>query len=188
MKKITALRPGRGRGKRVNVFLDGKFAFSLEADVVGQEGLRVEQLLSAEQIVALAEVDQFQRCLYAAMHYLSYRPRSESEIRDRFGTLPIEVRHLLDIMSLKRMARHLSVTSIQDREGKIRILFSQETNVEPQDIFRLQEKTAGKITFLPDGFEIDLSALRWEQLYKEISFLFTCLSISDTFNKNIWFS
>ncbi len=83
MKKITALRTGRGRGKRVNVFLDGKFAFSLEAEVAMKEDLQVEQDLSADQIEALARSDHFHRCLNAAAHYLSYRPRSESELRER---------------------------------------------------------------------------------------------------------
>ncbi|MFC1932498.1 regulatory protein RecX [Chloroflexota bacterium] len=83
MKKISALRVGRGRGKRVNIFLDGTFAFSLEAEVVAKEGLQVEQVLSAEQIEALRRSDNFQRCFNAAAHYLSYRPRSEFEIRER---------------------------------------------------------------------------------------------------------
>jgi len=83
MKKITALRVGRGWGKRVSIFLDSKFAFSLEAEVVAKEGLQVEQVLSAEQIKALARSDSFQLCLNAAMHYLSYRPRSELELRER---------------------------------------------------------------------------------------------------------
>ena len=83
MRKITALRVGRGRGKRVNIFLDGKFAFSLEAEVVAKEGLQVEQVLSDEQIEALAGSDHFHRCLNAATHYLSYRLRSESELRER---------------------------------------------------------------------------------------------------------
>ncbi len=83
MRKITALHNGRGRGKRVNIFLDGKFAFSLEAEVVAMEGLRVEQELSADQIEALARSDHFHRCLNAAILYLSYRPRSESELRER---------------------------------------------------------------------------------------------------------
>ncbi len=83
MKKITALRVGRGRGKRVNMFLDGKFAFSLEAEVAAKEGLQVELVLSAEQIEALTRSDSFQRCLNAAVHYLSYRPRSEAELRKR---------------------------------------------------------------------------------------------------------
>jgi len=108
-----------------------------------------------------------------------------SEIKDRFGTLPIEVRHLLDIMRLKILARHLFITNIRDIDGKIRILFSPKTHVDPQDIFRLRENTTGKITFLPDGFEIDLRAYTWEQIYEEISRLFTCLSISDTFNRNV---
>ena len=83
MKKITDLRTGRSRGKRVNVFLDGKFAFSLQAEATAKEGLRVGQELSASQVESLARSDQFQRCLDAAIRYLSYRPRSESEIRKK---------------------------------------------------------------------------------------------------------
>jgi regulatory protein len=85
VKQVTALRSGGGRRKRVNVYLDSKFAFSLEAEVVLAEGLRVGQKLTSEQIRALARADNFQRCLNAAMHYLSYRPRSEFELRERLG-------------------------------------------------------------------------------------------------------
>jgi regulatory protein len=83
MKKITAIRAGRGRKKRVNIFLDGKFAFSVGAEVAVKEKLRVEEELSAEQIEALARSDGIQRCFNAAVHYLSYRPRSEPELRER---------------------------------------------------------------------------------------------------------
>ena len=83
MGKITALRVGRGRKKRVNVSLDGRFAFSLEAEVALKEGLQVGQELSTSQIEALARSDHYHRCLNAAAHYLSYRPRSESELRER---------------------------------------------------------------------------------------------------------
>ena len=85
MKQVTALRSGRGRRKRVSVYLDSKFAFSLEAEVVLAERLKVGQELTSEQIRALAKADSFQRCLNAAMHYLSYRPRSEFELRERLG-------------------------------------------------------------------------------------------------------
>jgi len=82
MKKVTAIRNGK-RGKRVNVFLDEKFAFSLEADVAVKEGVRTEQALSEDEIEALKKADLFQRCLNAAFNYLSYRPRSEAELRGR---------------------------------------------------------------------------------------------------------
>jgi len=83
MKKVTAIRAGRKQGKRVNVFLDGKFAFSLEAEVAVKEGLQVGQELSESKIEALASSDHLHRCLNAAIHYLSYRPRSEAELRER---------------------------------------------------------------------------------------------------------
>ncbi len=83
MAIITALRTSRGRGKRVTVSLDGKSAFSLEAEVAVKEGLKVGQELASGQIEALARSDQFQRCHNAAAHYLSYRPRSEHEMRQR---------------------------------------------------------------------------------------------------------
>ncbi len=83
MGKITAISAGRRQGKRVNIFLDGRFAFSLEADVAEQEKLEVEQTLSAEQVEALTRSDQQQRCYNAASRYLSYRPQSESEIRQK---------------------------------------------------------------------------------------------------------
>ncbi len=83
MRKITAIRIGKVRGKRVNVFLDNKLAFSLEAEVAIREGLLVEQELSAGQIETLVRSDRFHRCFNAAAHYLSYRPRSEFELRER---------------------------------------------------------------------------------------------------------
>jgi len=82
MKKVTAIGEGK-RGKRVNVFLDGKFAFSLEAEVAVREGLGTGQELSEGDIEALTGADLFQRCLNAALRYLGYRPRSEAELRQR---------------------------------------------------------------------------------------------------------
>ncbi|MFC1897085.1 regulatory protein RecX [Chloroflexota bacterium] len=83
MGKITALRSSKGQRKRVNISLDDRFAFSLEAEVAIQEGLQVGQEIAASQIEALARSDNFHRCLNAATHYLSYRPRSEFELRGR---------------------------------------------------------------------------------------------------------
>jgi len=84
MKKVTAVRSGK-RGKRVNVYLNDKFAFSLEAEVAVKEGLRTEQALSEDEIESLKKADLFQRCLNAAFNFLSYRPRSETELRQRLN-------------------------------------------------------------------------------------------------------
>jgi len=86
MSKITALRMRKGRNKRVNVYLDGEFAFSLEAEVAVQEGLRVDQELSPERAEEIASSNNYRRCYDAAALILSYRPRSEPELRDRLLT------------------------------------------------------------------------------------------------------
>jgi regulatory protein len=83
MSKITRLTTGKSQEKRIKVFLDGKFAFSLLAEVAVKEGLRVGNELSAEQIEALAKSDNYHRCLNAAIRYLGNRPRSEAEVRQR---------------------------------------------------------------------------------------------------------
>ena len=83
MSKITDLRIGRGGEKRINIFLDGRFAFSLSAEVAEREELQIGQELSESQVQELTHSDQFQRCLNAAYRYLGYRPRSEYEIRER---------------------------------------------------------------------------------------------------------
>jgi len=85
MGKVTAIRTGKSRGRRVNLFLDGSYVFSLESEVALKENLRVGQELSQDQIEALARVDGQQRCLNTAVHYLSYRPRSEAELRKRLS-------------------------------------------------------------------------------------------------------
>jgi regulatory protein len=83
MKRVTAIGEGKRRKRRVNIFLDEKFAFSLEAEVAVKENLKVGQELSEGDIEALAGAELSQRCFDAALRYLAYRPRSESELRER---------------------------------------------------------------------------------------------------------
>jgi len=85
MSKITGLTAGKSREKRVNVYLDDKYAFSLLAEVALKEGLSAGLELSEEQLETLMGVDRYQRCLNAAIYYLGYRPRSEAEIRQRLA-------------------------------------------------------------------------------------------------------
>jgi transcription-repair coupling factor (superfamily II helicase) len=107
----------------------------------------------------------------------------EAEMDDRFGRLPGEVKNLADIMRLKLMARGLLITKVQEANGTISVIFSPDTKVEPQDIFRLRDKKDGNLRFLPEGFEINIKGMSWDKVYDKISCLFTCLSVSDTFKK-----
>jgi regulatory protein len=85
MKRVTAIGEGKRRKRRVNIFLDDKFAFSLEAEVALKEGIKVGQELSEGDIEALTGAELSQRCYDAALRYLDYRPRSQSELKQRLA-------------------------------------------------------------------------------------------------------
>jgi regulatory protein len=79
MTKITALVVQKKNPNRVTVHLDGEFAFGLARIVAAW--LRVGQEFSEEKIEQLKAEDARERAFQQAMLFLSYRARSESEIR-----------------------------------------------------------------------------------------------------------
>ena len=76
---ITALKFQKKNKERVNVYLDGRYAFSLAA--IEAAKLSRGQLLSDQEIEDLLERDSFQKAYARALQFLSYRPRSEAEVR-----------------------------------------------------------------------------------------------------------
>jgi regulatory protein len=76
---ITALKVQKRNPRRVNVYLDGHYAFGLAA--IEAARLRRGQVLSNEDIEGLKERDSFEKAHDRALRFLSYRPRSEAEVR-----------------------------------------------------------------------------------------------------------
>ena len=83
MSKITGLKKIKGREKRIKVFLDGKPALNLLAEVALGAKLTVGQEITESRLKTLSGLDRFQRCQNTAFRFLSYRPRSEAEVRQR---------------------------------------------------------------------------------------------------------
>ena len=79
MRKITAITVQKRTPNRVNIYLDGEFAFGLARIVAAW--LRTGQELSDEKIEQLQAEEARERAFQQAMLFLSYRARSESEIR-----------------------------------------------------------------------------------------------------------
>lgn len=79
MQTITRLERQKKNKERVNIFLDGVFAFGLhELDAAR---LKIGQQLSEEDIQALQARDSVTKAMDTAVNFLSYRPRSIQEIR-----------------------------------------------------------------------------------------------------------
>jgi regulatory protein len=79
MQRITAIEPQQKNPQRVNIYLDGEFAFGLA--VIVAAWLRVGQELGEEKIATLKAADEGEVTYQKALHFLNYRPRSSAEVR-----------------------------------------------------------------------------------------------------------
>lgn len=86
--KITALRVQKRTAERVNVYLDEQFAFGLPT--IYAVKLRVGQHLSDGEVEQLQATDLLERTYERAVRFLSYRPRSEAEVRRNLAQKQIE--------------------------------------------------------------------------------------------------
>lgn len=82
--RITAIEKQQRR-RRANVYVDGRFALALGLEVIAEAGLRAGDEISASRLEVLRQADVRQGALNAALRLLSYRPRSQAEIRSRLA-------------------------------------------------------------------------------------------------------
>jgi regulatory protein len=83
MKRITSIETQKAKKGRVNLFLDGAYAFSLSVPVASMAGIREGQELTSKEVEKLQNDDLLHRSLNSALRYLGPRPRSETEVRNR---------------------------------------------------------------------------------------------------------
>ncbi len=82
--RITAIER-QPRRRRANVFVDGRFVLALSLEVLAQAGLRAGDELDTPGLEHLREQEARHDALTAALRLLSYRPRSEAELRQRLA-------------------------------------------------------------------------------------------------------
>ena len=81
--RITDIARQKKHSNRVSIFLDGAFAFGLNDETAFNHGLRTGLELNEDQIARMLEEDQRKKAKDAAFHYLSFRPRTVKEVRDK---------------------------------------------------------------------------------------------------------
>jgi regulatory protein len=80
---VTRLEPQHRRPSRVAVYIDDEFAFPLSVAVLRRTGLGIGDTITRADRIRLLSEEECARALARADRLLSYRPRSESEIRRR---------------------------------------------------------------------------------------------------------
>lgn len=76
---ITSLQFQKHSADRVNIYLDGRFAFGVSSLEAAR--LHVGTYLGDEDIAQLQSADEVQKAYDRAVRFLGYRPRSTAEVR-----------------------------------------------------------------------------------------------------------
>lgn len=91
---VTKLTAGVRDPNRVNVFLDGRFAFSLDVTQVVDFGLRVKQEISEERLTELRKASEFGKLYQRTLEWAITRPHSIREAKDYLKRRKIKRRQL----------------------------------------------------------------------------------------------
>jgi transcription-repair coupling factor (superfamily II helicase) len=101
-------------------------------------------------------IDNPQQKMEVYKKIASIRTREESdavtaELIDRFGPLPDEAESLLALADIRIICRHLSVSSLRERNGLTRIEFSRVSKINVDRLMRLIKEANGKIRLDPSA-------------------------------------
>ncbi len=80
--RITALKVQLRDKDRVNVFVDGKYSFSLDITQVAELGIKTGAEYTVEELAELENESQFGKLYTRSLEYVLIRPRSQRELRD----------------------------------------------------------------------------------------------------------
>ncbi|MCL5994897.1 MAG: RecX family transcriptional regulator [Chloroflexi bacterium] len=99
---ITALKAQARKKDRVNIYLDGEFAFGLA--LIHALWLKVGQHLSDDEIATLKEADTLEKAKQRALGLISYRPRGIQEVQRRLQRVGVDAETIGEVVINLRQA------------------------------------------------------------------------------------
>lgn len=84
MPIITKIEPQRRKG-RFNIHLDNKFAAGVSEEVIVILGLKEGEEIDCQKIKEFEKQEEEAKAYNAALRFLSFRPRSEKEVKDKLS-------------------------------------------------------------------------------------------------------
>ena len=91
--------------------------------------------------------------LYRRLSTLETRSEIDSfaaELVDRFGELPVEVRHLLDVMEIKGLCRQANIAKVDAGTKGAAITLYRGTFANPEGLIQFVQASRGSVTVQPD--------------------------------------
>lgn len=136
MAEITAITPQKRNQERVNIYVDGEFAFGLAA--VAAMGLRVGQTLTPAQVADLKRQDDYEKAKDAALRLLTYRPRSVEEVKRRL------IKKGYDEVIVKKVTDYLQEVDLLDDADFAEYWVEQRETFRPRSRMALRRELRQK--------------------------------------------
>lgn len=83
MNIITKIEVGKRNKERVNIYIDNEYAFSISAELVYKENIKVKDEINVERLKKLADEDNYIKCKNSALKIIERTYKSEKELRDK---------------------------------------------------------------------------------------------------------
>jgi transcription-repair coupling factor (superfamily II helicase) len=137
-----------------------------EDEIETSMSLRVSAYLPEDYIA-----DSYQRLVFYKRLASLKEPDELSGIRaemvDRFGPFPLPAEHLLQIIQLKILARHLKIARIEAKPDALVIVFHPSAALTDRILNFLLEKYHRRLRFLSGySLQITLAEDQWEETFK----------------------
>lgn len=136
MALISDIQQQKRNRQRVNIYVDGQYAFSLTLEAAA--GLKVGQLLTDELLTQLHSRDEFAKARLAAERFLSYRPRSSTELKQHL------LRKQLPIPLIEQVIGHLQERHLLDDRAFARYWIEQRETFKPRSALALRQELQQK--------------------------------------------
>lgn len=136
MGKITALNAQARNPERVNVYIDGEFAFGLA--YVAAAKLRIDQELSQPEIDALQRQDTFEKAKDSAYRLISLRPRSIAEIQQNLNRKGYDAEVIVQVIAA------LSELELLDDKAFAHYWVEQRDTFKPRSHMALRQELQQK--------------------------------------------
>ena len=79
---VTNIKQGVKNPNRANIFIDGKYSFSLDISQVVDFKLKIGQKITPEQLAELKQASEFGKLYHRTLEWVLMRPRSIRETKD----------------------------------------------------------------------------------------------------------
>ena len=175
--RITSLKAQVEAQGRVSIFVDGQFAFGVNRDVVLEFGLKKGFKLTEQVQRAILERENHFRARFTALNFLSYRDRSEHEMRVRLQKSKHSesaIESTIDYLKSSRLLNDASfaITYAEGRfrsggYGPVRVRHDlRKKGIDDASIEQAIEEVYSEVEDLMTTAR-DLGRRRWEKLSRE---------------------